>query len=89
MGLVNFKDEPSRRERQGRKKRVWEENAKMHLSFQILDIAFLFLREKRAEASVKNLVGGVPTVAQWVKNSTPAAQATAEVRIRSQPRVVG
>lgn len=45
-------------EREGKQEGVdgREENAKVHLSFQVLEIAFLF-REKRAETSVKNLVG--------------------------------
>ena len=46
-------------EREGKQEGVGgrEENAKVHLSFQVLEIAFLFIREKRAETSVKNLVG--------------------------------
>lgn len=34
-----------------------EKNAKVHLSFQAFVTAFLFLREKVADVSVKNVVG--------------------------------
>lgn len=52
-----------------------EKNAEVHLSFQAFVTAFLFLREKVADVSVKNMVGSEQGaffgfIALWLEGST-------------------